>query len=438
MAATANAISLPRAIAITDLRKALFFGLCGAIGGFLGDLAAEPFSGLRHSYIPASRSDMANIVGLWFAVTGAGIALGITLGLGRYLRGRITFDARAVMVGVAGALAGFAAGYVAQYAYGGSWTQTTMGVPIPSPPPEWFRILCWGIAGGLLGVALGLSLPNLGLIRGAAGGGAGGLLGGAVFVFIITSAGGDLLGRLIGCAAIGFLIGMMIVLAEAALREAWLEIIFAPNERRVVSLGSEPISVGGGRDCSVVLHGAPDRAYIFRVEAGSVLAEDVAAGRTERMAAGEARRVGRVELVVRTAGAVTSATGSSIVPASPGGSTSAAGPASPKPVSPNATPPANLALHLSRRGTVPLTIGRRLAAGDIPGLEPGLASRGGAVAEVAAHPSRPAVLGLMNLSQRAWLARTPDGVERRIEPGRAITLSPGLHLDFGQTRGEVA
>ena len=59
------------------------------------------------------------------------------------------------------------------------------------------------------------------------------------------------------------------------------------------------------------------------------------------------------------------------------------------------------------------------------------------VAAVAEHPSNPGVWGLKNLSPRKWVASTPDGAVKDVEPGRSVTLAVGTSIQFGETVGEV-
>ncbi|MDQ6950023.1 MAG: hypothetical protein M3256_28210 [Actinomycetota bacterium] len=59
-----------------------------------------------------------------------------------------------------------------------------------------------------------------------------------------------------------------------------------------------------------------------------------------------------------------------------------------------------------------------------------------AVAEVREHPTNPQLWGLKNLSTFKWRARVRDAVHE-IEPGRSITISTGLRIDFGRIEGEI-
>jgi hypothetical protein len=458
MATIAGSLANIRGVAIPDLQKALFFGTCGAAGAFAGELLFEPF----HVQPGEPSFERAVEGGFWMAAIGAGTALAIALGLLRYFKTRIATDPRTaatVAVTAAAGMAGaFIGGFLGFPIYWAASIRTEDGYLLP--PPEWVRILVWGLMATPLGVALGLRIPNLGLRRGTTGGGIGGILGGAAFVAAVAVLGGDVPARLAGAAAIGGLIGLMIVLADAALRDAWLEVVYGPGETKVISLGSQPVSVGSGSDSTVYVYGAPARAFVFRFDGGRILAEDAVTGRTEEMKPGETRRAGSVDLVVRAAiGApslplsVTSgstakpAMRTPSVPADASGSAARTGvPSSSRashtqPLSQRAAVPARktssgpLVLRMSHGSEVRLTAGQRMSGREIPGLEPGYA--GGHVADAVAVPSQPGVIALRNLSRSDWKANLPDGSSRSICPGQAITATAGMRLGFGNTYGEI-
>jgi serine/threonine protein kinase len=59
------------------------------------------------------------------------------------------------------------------------------------------------------------------------------------------------------------------------------------------------------------------------------------------------------------------------------------------------------------------------------------------IAAVAQHPSNPGVWGLRNLAQQKWVATTPDGTARDVEPGRSVALTVGTKIHFGRSEGEI-
>jgi hypothetical protein len=97
-------------------------------------------------------------------------------------------------------------------------------------------------------------------------------------------------------------------------------------------------------------------------------------------------------------------------------------------------PQAPFSLRIQQK-TIPLTVGTRLQAGEIPGLV--AQSANGIVAEVNANPKDPSILGLQNCSNQFWIATLPIGQQKQIDPGRSIKLAVGTKINFGSVQGEV-
>jgi eukaryotic-like serine/threonine-protein kinase len=55
-----------------------------------------------------------------------------------------------------------------------------------------------------------------------------------------------------------------------------------------------------------------------------------------------------------------------------------------------------------------------------------------ATARVAGEPA-----ALLNLSEKAWIAKTPDNDQRQVPHGQSVILTNGMMLDFGEAKGEV-
>ena len=58
-------------------------------------------------------------------------------------------------------------------------------------------------------------------------------------------------------------------------------------------------------------------------------------------------------------------------------------------------------------------------------------------AEVTQHPQNPQIWGLRNLSTQKWTSQNADGEVNEVEPGKTVTLSSGLRIQFGSREGEV-
>lgn len=376
--------------------KALHCAAWGAAGGAIGSVICE----FIFDREPRPFLILAGRTGIWFGIIGACIAVAILIGYSYYLR-RV-FQLRESMKGglLFGFLGGFVAGAIAQGAYAG------IG------PTEVLRVMCWGIAGGLLGYTLSFRIPNLSRWHGCLGGMLGGAIGGSLFILFSMMA-GDTLGRLFGVAAIGFFIGLMMMVAETLFREAWLEVSYGPGESRTVSLGREPVAVGSDPTaCTVYVRNAASTAYRFTLHEGQILSEDVQTGRVERLQPGDKKAVGNVNVTVRVSG------------------TSRVGTTSRLPTSPTG----RLSLYVQGR-VIPLGDGVTLRAAEIPGLES--RNSDGKVAEVTHHPQDNHMIGLKNLSAKPWRATLPDGGQRTIDLGQSIKLVVGTRIQFGPVEGEI-
>jgi pSer/pThr/pTyr-binding forkhead associated (FHA) protein/uncharacterized protein YegL len=111
------------------------------------------------------------------------------------------------------------------------------------------RALGWALFGAAAGAMLGLADRSRSKAsRGAVGGAVGGFLGG--FVFDILAQGlqgglGEVVARVLGLGALGFAIGLMLQLAQQALKTAWLSgITTGPYEGKQYILGKPIVTVG--------------------------------------------------------------------------------------------------------------------------------------------------------------------------------------------------
>ena len=400
---------------IAGLGKARQFAFWGAGGGAIGALIGEivKFTILYEN--SESLGDTVIKVAIWFGIIGATIAIALLSASFQYLKRGIQLG-QATQNGIGvGLLAGAIAGAIAQYLY------SSIGAGSPN---EFLRIFCWGIAGGLLGLGLSFRIPNLGKLRGMGGGLAGGILGGSIFVLLaFINQDSQLAGRLFGIAAIGFSIGLMIAIIETVFREVWLEIRYNPRESRTVSLGSQPVTIGGNPNlCTVYVYNAPPIALRYQLVEGKVLCEDVSAGTTHQLHPGSQQMLGSVSIVVCAAGP------------SPQVFSKSNNTSSPLLEKTLFQPQGNFSLHLKRQ-VIPLSNGTQLSSKEILGLEP--QGHDGIVAQVSYNPNDPTVLGLKNCSLMGWLATLSTGEQREIPPGRSIKLALHTKIKFGAVEGEI-
>lgn len=370
-------------------------------------------------------------IGVWTLLLAVGVGVALIAGQNLYLHRPWLTRAEGLRGGLGSAAAGFVAGAAGQALFSGTNDAPTALVLLG-------RIVGWALVGLLIGAGIARFVPNLKPLRGLIGGAVGGAMG-AVGFLLLGLLVGDLLARFFGAAVIGFCIGAMIALAETVFREAWLEVQYGPGEVRTVSLGRRPVTIGGdAAQTTVFVRGAPAVALRYVFEGGKVYCEDVVAVRRETIGPGDKRNVGKVAVLLRTASPILSVS-SQTAGAPPVGPSKterpgAAPTAASAPTSPVANDSQDQTICLRIRGKqFPLTLGVRLRAAEVPGLETSAADR--VVAEVVANPLDPAVLGLKNLSNREWEAVTADGHRNQVPMGRTARLALGTKLRFGATEG---
>jgi hypothetical protein len=249
------------------------------------------------------------LIGVWTALLAVGLCLALLAGQNRYLH-RPLFAAGRIplaLVVVGAVAAGFVSGSVGQSLYSLLLSVGAGGLGF---------VIGWVLLGGLLGWGVSFFVANLDRKRAALAGLAGGLLG--AVAYLVWSNAADWLGRFAGAAVLGFCIGLVVAVVEAAFRRAWLEVRFGERETIHVNLGPEPVKVGGdARACTVWARGAADVALRFFVRNGQVICED-APSRAESVAGeGYRRTVGTVTVTVRTGAAAPPTLPATVPPATP-------------------------------------------------------------------------------------------------------------------------
>ncbi|MEG4021635.1 FHA domain-containing protein [Microcoleus sp. S13C4] len=395
---------------LSALKKALQFGISGAVGGFVGNLITEPFM----QRLPGSESFFDSVLstGRWFGLVGGGIATAIMFGYYYYIKGKPQIKQALKNGGLFGLIAGAISGAIAEGIYSG----------IGDGNNELLRVICWGIAGSLLGLGLGQRIPNLGALRGTGGGGVGGVLGGCLFILFAYNLSGTA-GRLAGCAAIGFWIGIMLVVAETLFNKAWLVISYDTGANRTLTLGSEPITFGSDENLSIIcIPNVSPVAMRFQLEAGQIVCENLDSGAVSYLRSGDQKKIGNCTITV----------GNSDLPAA----TSAQVP--PSIISQKAAPASftssQFSLKLGSR-VIPLTSGTQLFTSDIPSLT--AAASNGLVAIVTSRSRNELSLGLTNLCDRTWWVTDIQGDIKMVEPESTLTLALGTQIEFGEIDGEI-
>jgi uncharacterized membrane protein YeaQ/YmgE (transglycosylase-associated protein family) len=278
---------------VTKLRtnKLAVYLLGGGFGGLAGALLAELVEIARpRYYIPFL--EVILYTALWFGVITSVLTAALVIAAEWYQRRELR-PGRVVNAFLFGALAGAIAGAVAEAIF-----QQKIG------NPEFqnyvLRTFCWGLAGSLIGGLLSRTVPNLGLKRGSAAGFVGGAVGGICFLLLVSSTVAETLGRLVGISVLGIALGLAMYVVEQLFREASLEVIWAPNESTRVSLGAQPVTIGGGED-HVFLRGLPEHVAAIVFANGQIEYIETSNGKRTPLKDGSCLPIGPVQLVVHAA-----------------------------------------------------------------------------------------------------------------------------------------
>jgi len=234
------------------------------------------------------------VTSLWTGMLAIGAFLALIVGQNRYLRRRV-LTVRQGAVGTTGSVAaGLVAGAAGQLFYG--------AVPNFSLLEAIGRIVAWGILGALLGWGMAFFIPNLKPDRARIGGGVGGAIGALGFLWA-AGAFGDIAGRLLGAAILGFFIGLMIALIEQLAREAWLAVHWGPKEESTIALGPQPVILGSSDQAHIYLpksQGFPGVAATVCLTGGRIEFDNKMNGQQQTLQNGNKLQIGSLTIEVKT------------------------------------------------------------------------------------------------------------------------------------------
>ncbi|MDQ1322565.1 MAG: hypothetical protein QG655_3813 [Actinomycetota bacterium] len=267
--------------------KLALYGAAGFTGGAVGAVVAEFFSGPEFA---DSRTSSIMWSALHEAALAAILAATLFAAAEWHQRREIT-PPKLLRILLFGALAGLVSGAAGQALY-------TLA------DPGYFkyyvvRIASWALSGLLLGAILSRRVPNLGLTRGAIAGAAGGAVGcvGALITWNVLPESAEFVGRIIGFGLLGLALGLAIHIVETMVREASVEVEWAPNETSRVSLGATPVTVGGGED-HIFIRGLPHHVSSIVFTNGQIEHIETANGKRTPLQDGSRLRIGGKYMVV--------------------------------------------------------------------------------------------------------------------------------------------
>lgn len=265
--------------------KGLYFVVLGAVGGLL--------SAIFYSVLSLDESAFASwVFGTFF--DGACIA-GLLAFAQSYYVGK-PFDkkliGRALLIGGG---CGLVAGYISS-----EWGFAIASV-FGDEEGDLGRFLGWGMSGAGVGFAVSQVVPNMKPLPTVGAGAVGGIIGCALMYQFDSLAAGT--------ATTGAAIGIVIALAETALRKMWLEVTVRPKgfslekERTLsVSLGAKPILFGCALDADVKLaeiDGAKPHFAKVSMEGSKVILQDLLKEQTHQLKVDEGFDVSNAHVVLR-------------------------------------------------------------------------------------------------------------------------------------------
>jgi Ca-activated chloride channel family protein len=183
-------------------------------------------------------------IGGWTSFLALGISLALIVGQNHYLHRRL-LTPRDGSIGIVGGLAaGLIAGGIGQFIF----------IPLANIPVLEMlgRLVGWSILGTIVGGGISFFVPNLKLNRALLAGAIGGSLG-AIGFLLAANILGDVAGRLVGAAILGFFIGLAIALIEQLSRKASLIVHWNTKEQTTLSLGEKPIILGSSNEAHIYL-----------------------------------------------------------------------------------------------------------------------------------------------------------------------------------------
>ncbi len=220
--------------------KWVVFALAGLLGAALFNAVFEilfPVTRTQHTFVA-----ITFFTGAWVGFFSAGIALALFTVQRALLGAEEYFWESFKPLGIGFALGGVS-GAAAQIMYSMSLSSGINAWELP-------RIIAWAMAGGGLGLALSLAVPNLQPLRAFLFGALGGFAGSLGFL-LVGYFFNDIGARLVGTGIIGLFVGLSVAVAEATAKEGYLRVVWGPGEYTRVNLGSKPVLVGSSRESTV-------------------------------------------------------------------------------------------------------------------------------------------------------------------------------------------
>jgi Ca-activated chloride channel family protein len=247
---------------LSKVPKPIVFAVSAAAGCLLGDLVTEIFS--LHSTSGLLQAFFGTIA--WSVFLCLGMSAGIVTMQNRLVHKPLIAFPQSCKVVLGAVIGGGIAGAAAQGLYSLSWHLFPEHQMLNS---VLVRAIAWGLMGCIVSGAMTLFIANLNKTWALRGGSIGGVLG-CIGFLLLTRNFGDIVGRLLGAVLLGLCVGAMVGLVEAAVREAWLNVMYSPKEQTKINLGAKPVSFGTGETDTVFARDTSPHAAVFTLKNGVI------------------------------------------------------------------------------------------------------------------------------------------------------------------------
>jgi hypothetical protein len=267
------------------------------------DVKPAPATTLIHTAF-ATKADWKStaVIGAWTALLAIALSFMLVLGQNALMRRKLMSGAAAWRLLSGGLLAGLISGAISQYLFSAGAQVLSVGASNLSWLLKFGQVAGWMVLGALLGWGVAIFIPNLPKFKSSMAGLAGGLLGALAFLYGMRQM-GEVEGRMLGAAILGFSIGSIVALVESLAREAALIVHWDENERTVINLGPTPVVLGSSPEAHLYLpaeKGFPAEAAIVTFENGTVELENLMTETRHTLHNGNKLQIGTLIIEIQT------------------------------------------------------------------------------------------------------------------------------------------
>jgi hypothetical protein len=267
------------------------------------DVKPQPATTLIHTAF-ATKADWKStvIIGAWTALLAIALSWMLVMGQNALMRRQWMSGQAAGRLLIGGLAAGLVSGAISQYLFSAGAQVLSVGASNLSWLLKFGQVAGWMVLGALLGWGVAIFIPNLSKFKASMAGLAGGLLGALAFLYAMAHV-GEVEGRMVGAAILGFSIGSIVALVERLAREAALIVHWDENERTVINLGPTPVVLGSSPEAHVYLpaeKGFPAEAAIVTFENGAVELENLMTETRHTLHNGNKLQIGNLIIEIQT------------------------------------------------------------------------------------------------------------------------------------------